>query len=150
MTANITDTIFKEYFDVRDNEIDIQGIVNNTNYMIYLGHARHQYIRKIGIDFNEYAKKGHNFVLLESSMHFKYSLRPHDRFYVTCRIVPTSSPIRFSFEQEIYLADSEQLVLTAHLVTTCVNTRPQPGEKKIYVPDEIKKHYTQINSSCNL
>ena len=37
-------TLFRVDFEVRDNELDIQGIVNNSNYMIYLAHARHKYI----------------------------------------------------------------------------------------------------------
>ncbi len=134
-----TNDIFRHYFEVRDNEIDVQGIVNNTNYMVYLGHARHKYIRSIGIDFNEYAARGHNFVLLDCTMQFKHSLKPDDSFYVTCRILPTESPIRFAFEQEIRLKESDQLILKAHLTATCINTQPQPGEKKIFVPQDIKR-----------
>lgn len=137
---------FKEYFEVRDNEIDIQGIVNNTNYMVYLGHARHKYIQHLGIDFNEYAQQGKNFVILECTLQFKYSLKPNDHFYVTCRMVPTDSPIRFAFEQEIRLKDTDQLVLKANFTTTCVNTQPKPGEKKIYIPDDIKKHYAEVSA----
>lgn len=138
---------FREFFEVRDNEIDIQGIVNNTNYMIYLGHARHKYIQQLGIDFNEYAKRGYNFVALECTLNFKHSLKPSDLFYVTCRMVPTSSPIRFAFEQEIRLKDSDKLILTALFITTCVNTQPKAGEKKIFIPEDIKKHYA-ISEKC--
>ena len=137
---------FREYFEVRDNEIDIQGIVNNTNYMVYLGHARHKYIRSVGIDFNDYAARGYNFVLLDCSMQFKHSLKPDDVFYVTCRLVPTSSAIRFAFEQEIRLKESDKLILTAHLTATCINTQPQPGEKKIFIPQDIQNILAKYGS----
>ena len=138
MKINTSD-VFRTYFEVRDNEIDIQGIVNNTNYMVYLGHARHKYIHSIGIDFNEYAARGYNFVLLDCSMQFKHSMKPDDVFYVTCQLAPTDSPIRFAFEQDIYLKDSDKLILTAKLTATCINTQPKPGEKKIFVPEDIKR-----------
>lgn len=137
---------YKEYFEVRDNEIDVQGIVSNSNYMIYLQHARHKYIQHLGIDFNEYAARGHNFVLIDCHMQFKRSLKPGDLFYVTTQMVPTDSPIRFGFDQEIRLKDAELLILKAHLTATCVNTQPKPGEKKIYIPEEVKK---QFGALCN-
>ena len=34
-------------FEVRDNEIDIQGVVNNANYFIYMAHARHKFLSEI-------------------------------------------------------------------------------------------------------
>ncbi len=106
--------------------------------MTYLAHARHKYIRSVGIDFNEYTLRGHHFVLLDCHMQFKHSLKPNDFFYVTCRIVPTDSPIRFGFEQNIYLKDSPQLILKAQLTATCINQNPKPGEKKIFIPSEIQ------------
>lgn len=107
--------------------------------MVYLGHARHKYILSLGIDFNEYADRGHHFVLIECNMQFKHSLKPLELFYVTCRIVPTDSPIRFAFEQEIRLNDSDRLVLKAHLTATCINTQPKPGERKIFIPKDIER-----------
>ena len=49
----------KEIFEVRDNELDIQGVVNNANYFIYMAHAR-QYIHEIGLNFAEMAQSGKN------------------------------------------------------------------------------------------
>lgn len=139
----MSNTVFKEYFEVRDNEVDIQGIVSNVNYMIYLGHARHKYIQTLGIDFNDYAKRGHNFVVVECTQQFKKPLKPNDLFYVTCSLVQTDSPIRFSFEQEVRLKNSDELILKAHFITACINTQPRPGEKRFYIPDIIKNNFHQ-------
>jgi len=133
--------IFKESFEVRDNEIDIQGIVNNANYMNYLSHARHKYIHKMGINFAEYAKNGQNLVVLSCSLNFKQALRPNDKFYVTCETKPSDSPIRFSFYQEIRLAENDKLALTAEFVATCINEKATTRAERIYVPEDIKKLY---------
>ena len=38
---------YRVEFEVRDNEIDIQGVVNNANYFIYMAHARHKFLSEI-------------------------------------------------------------------------------------------------------
>ena len=50
-------------FDVRDYECDLQGIVNNANYQHYLEHARHLYLRELGIDFSVLSAGGANLVV---------------------------------------------------------------------------------------
>lgn len=49
---------FRIDFRVRDYECDLQGVVNNAVYMHYLSHARHEYIRSVGLDFAELHQKG--------------------------------------------------------------------------------------------
>jgi len=49
--------------EVRDNELDAQGIVNNANYMIYLSHARHKHGELLGINHTNFACKGLNLVI---------------------------------------------------------------------------------------
>ena len=43
--------LYNEEIAVRDYECDIQGIVNNSVYMNYCEHARHEYLKTVGIDF---------------------------------------------------------------------------------------------------
>jgi len=42
---------FKQNFQVRDYECDLQGIVNNAVYLHYLEHTRHEFLKQSGIDF---------------------------------------------------------------------------------------------------
>ena len=61
--------------EVRDNEIDIQGVVNNANYFIYMAHARHKFLKEVlDIDFIEMAKSNMNLFLINSNIEFKKPL----------------------------------------------------------------------------
>ena len=43
--------IFETEMEVRDYECDIQGIVNNANYLHYTEHTRHQVLVSLGVSF---------------------------------------------------------------------------------------------------
>ena len=45
--------IFSIEMQVRDYELDAEGIVNNANYLHYLEHTRHQFCTQNGISFAE-------------------------------------------------------------------------------------------------
>ena len=40
--------IFETRMEVRDYECDIEGIVNNANYLHYAEHTRHLFLRSLG------------------------------------------------------------------------------------------------------
>ena len=46
-----TDYIFETEMEVRDYECDIEGIVNNANYLHYAEHTRHLFLRSLGVSF---------------------------------------------------------------------------------------------------
>lgn len=139
---------FKEYFEVRDSELDMGGIVNNANYLVYLEHARHKYVQTLGLSFSEYVKKGLNFVVVSYQLHYKHSLKSHDKFYITCQLVPHTSALKIVFQQEIHLVGSDKLILTAECVAACVNEHAKNKSEKFIVPEEIKKvmHSSQAHS----
>jgi acyl-CoA thioester hydrolase len=87
---------------VRDYECDMQGIVNNSVYQNYLEHARHEYLRSIGIDFKMYAEKRINLVVIRIELDYKHPLTSGDKFLVTVDI-KKESRIKFAFFQDIYL-----------------------------------------------
>ena len=43
---------------VRDYECDIEGIVNNANYLHYIEHTRHLFLKERGLSFAEMHNKG--------------------------------------------------------------------------------------------
>lgn len=128
-------------FEVRDNEIDMQGIVNNANYFIYFAHARHKFLKEIGVSFAKMAEEKQMLVLVSSTIEFKKSLIAEDKFYVTCQLVPEGS-LRFSFQQEIKRASDDILIAKSFNVAACLdgNNRNRP-----YLPELIKQHFSTEN-----
>jgi acyl-CoA thioester hydrolase len=136
-------SIFSISFEVRDNEVDMQGVVNNANYFIYLAHCRHKYAASIGINFAEFAKNKQNLLLLATDTVFKNSLLPDDKFYVTCQAVSLNSKMKFAFKQEIRLADNDRLILTSLNTATCINGNCDNIRKRAYIPEQILKLLNQ-------
>ena len=50
--------VFETKMEVRDYECDIEGIVNNANYLHYMEHTRHLFLQKCGLSFAEMHRKG--------------------------------------------------------------------------------------------
>jgi acyl-CoA thioester hydrolase len=128
---------FKIDFEVRDNEVDLQGVVNNANYFIYYAHARHKYFKHIGVSFAKMAEEKQYLLLVSTNIEFKKPLRAEDKFYVTCKLVPHESSTRFAFEQEIRRKD-ETLISQSHNVGVCINGN---NKNRPYVPDVIKSSF---------
>ena len=49
---------FETRMEVRDYECDIEGIVNNANYLHYTEHTRHLFLKACGLSFAEMHEKG--------------------------------------------------------------------------------------------
>ena len=120
-------------FEVRDNEIDIQGVVNNANYFVYMEHTRHQFLKDIlNIDFIAMAKENLNLFLISSNIEFKKPLLPNDKFYVTCKLY-REGRIRFAFEQEIRLSSSDLLIAKGLNIGVCMDG----NKNKPFIPDAL-------------
>ena len=76
-------SLFSVDFKVRDYELDMQGIVNNSVYFNYLEHARHEFLLAKGVDFAALARDKVNLVVVRSEMDYKASLTSGDKFQVT-------------------------------------------------------------------
>jgi acyl-CoA thioester hydrolase len=124
----------KVNFEVRDSELDAQGIVNNANYFIYMAHARHKYIAEIGIDFVEMAKNNQNLLLISSNIEYKRPLVSRDLFYVLSEVL-IDGKIKFAFKQEIYKEDGT-LIAKAYNLCVCMDE----NRKRPYLPELIIKH----------
>ena len=126
---------FRVEFEVRDNEIDIQGVVNNANYFIYMAHARHVFLKEIlKIDFIEMAKANLNLFLVNSNIDFKKPLLPNDKFYVTCKLIPEGK-IRFVFEQEVRLSANDALIAKGLNTGVCMDG----NKNRPFIPEVMVK-----------
>ena len=122
--------IYSLNMNVRDYECDIQGIVNNGVYQNYLEHARHEYLKQLGIDFAEYARQGINLVVVRAELDYKTPLASGDKFTVTVEMV-RESRVKFAFIQQIHRSGDNALIMDARIIGTAINPhgRPEIPEK---------------------
>lgn len=124
-----TETYNSSEFIVRDYECDVQGVVNNANYLHYLEHARHEMLISKGIDFIKLHYEGIDLIVTKAEIDYKYPLRSLDRFIVKTSISREGN-IRLIFSQNIIRIPDEKLIVRARITGAAVkNGRPLfPGE----------------------
>ena len=126
---------FKLQLKVRDYECDLQGIVNNAVYQNYLEHARHEYLKTIGVDFNLLTQKGINLVVIRAELDYKFPLKSGDEFFVGLNFV-RESRLKFAFLQDIYRLPDEKLILKAKIIGTALNQKGRPE-----IPEDLDKAF---------
>jgi len=129
---------FSLEMDVRDNELDAQGIVNNANYMIYLSHARHKHGELLNINHTEFAKRGLKLIVTSCTMKFKNSLTANDSFTVTSKITEGELPFHWAHKQDIKRISDGKVIMKAIFNATCVNSNPD-AEATLFIPPEIEQ-----------
>jgi acyl-CoA thioester hydrolase len=128
----MTEYAFSFEMEVRDYECDMQGIVNNAVYQNYLEHARHKFLKHLGLDFAAYAREGINLVVIRAEVDYKASLTSGDKFAVRCNFVRESN-VKFAFYQDIYRLSDEKLSIKAKIIGTAINAKGRPE-----IPEEMK------------
>ena len=117
-------------FEVRDYEVDLQGVVNNANYMHYLEHARHKFLLSKNIGFEALHKEGKDLIVTKAEMRYRLPLRSGDSFVIKSNIMKEGN-VQVAFEQDIFKLPDNKLVLTAKITGACTyNGRP-------IVPSEV-------------
>ncbi len=110
---------------VRDYECDLQAVVNNGVYQNYLEHARHEFLKFLGIDFAKLAAEGINLVVTRVEIDYKLPLRSGDVFLVG--VVPERiSPLRIGFRQRIWRLPDRKEMVSALVVGTALNAKGRP------------------------
>lgn len=123
--------VFEMEFSVRDYELDTQGVVNNAVYQNYLEHARHGYLKSIGLNFNELHEKGTDAVVYKVELEYKRSLLGDDRFVVETHGEQQGN-VRFIFYQNIYKIPGRELVLKGKITGVFMN-----NGRPIRPPEEV-------------
>ncbi|MBR54395.1 thioesterase [Candidatus Poribacteria bacterium] len=117
--------LFKIDFLVRDYECDLQGIVNNSVYQNYLEHARHQFLKTVGLDFSLLFQQGITLVVTRAELDYRWPLKSGDQFWIGLNIHQTSK-IRYQFHQDIYNRNDQRLILSSIFTATSLNDRGRP------------------------
>lgn len=132
--------VFTMKMSVRDYECDLQGIVNNANYLHYIEHTRHEFLKHAGANFAELHQNGIDAVVARMNLQYKTPLRSDDTFESCLHL--TKEGIRYTFYQDIYNATTRQLCFRASVDVACiVNNRLGRSEEldAILEPFLLKK-----------
>lgn len=130
------DVDFEMEMSVRDYECDLQGVVNNAVYQNYLEHARHEYLKTIGIDFKEYTDRGIHLTVTRAELDYKSPLTSGDQFVVTIRL-HQESKVRFAFHQRILLLPEKKIVMQAKIIGVALNANGRP-----FIPERFKEVFS--------
>ena len=109
---------FETRMEVRDYECDIEGIVNNANYLHYIEHTRHLFLKHCGLSFAEMHQKGVDAVVARMNLQYKSPLRCDDEF-MSCLWIEKQG-LKYVFHHDIFRADSDELCFRADVVLVCI------------------------------
>ncbi len=119
--------IFELPIKVRDYEVDVEGIVNNANYLHYLEHTRHEFCDAAGLSFKAMHEQGYDPVVTHIDIRYMRSLGLGDSM-VSKLGLSRRGPV-FVFRQDIFTPDGAQVVgATVDVVSFC-NGRVSRGEE---------------------
>lgn len=119
--------IFETKMEVRDYECDIEGIVNNANYVHYCEHTRHLFLQECGLSFAEMHNKGVDAVVARMNLQYKVPLRPDDE--IISRLWLEKDEFKYIFHQDLFRASDETLCFRGEIMLVClVNGRLSESE----------------------
>ena len=113
-----TKYIFTLEMAVRDYELDSEGIVNNANYLHYLEHTRHAFVKQEGIPFGSMVASGVVPVVNRIEVDYLVPLRSGD--VVLSRLWVERRGVRFIFHQDIYRKSDGALSVRALVSIVCL------------------------------
>lgn len=110
--------IFETKIEVRDYECDIEGIVNNANYLHYMEHTRHLFLREAGLSFAKMHEKGVDAVVARMNLQYKVPLRCDD--IMISKLWIEKQGVRYIFHQDIIREADNELSCRATVELVCL------------------------------
>lgn len=130
--------LFRHEMKVRDYECDIQGVVNNANYLHYLEHARHEFLLSQNVSFSKLHEQGVDFMVSKATLEYKSPLHGDDRFFVAIDL--KREGVKLVCLQDIYRLPDEKLCVKGRIeIVSIENGRLTRGEKFDELFSEIIK-----------
>ena len=119
--------IFTIELEVRDYELDSEGIVNNAVYLHYLEHSRHAFVKQEGIPFGSLTSEGLVPVVRRMTIDYYTPLCSGDT--MLSRLWIEREGPRFIFHQDIFRKKDGQRVVCAVVTIVCMeNGRINRGD----------------------
>ena len=127
---------FSYNFRIRYSEVDAQKIVYNSHYLTFLDVSIFEFFDAIGFNQEEYIKETNNeFHTVRAVVEYKAPATLGDTIEVLTRIKKIGNS-SITFQQEIYLHQSDKLLATGEIVW--VNTN-QEEMVPTTVPDYLRQ-----------
>ena len=145
VSAAGTKYIFETRMEVRDYECDIEGIVNNANYLHYTEHTRHLFLKQCGLSFAEMHDKGVDAVVARMNLQYKSPLRCDDEFI--SRLWVEKHNIKYIFHQDIYRASDSAHCFHGDITLVCL-VNGKLGESAEY--NEAFRPYMVVKDPAHL
>ena len=128
---------FSYNFRIRYSEVDAQKIVYNSHYLTFLDVSIFEFFDAIGFNQEEYIKETNNeFHTVKAVVEYKAPATLGDTIEVLTRIKKIGNS-SITFQQEIYLHESDKLLATGEIVW--VNTN-----QKEMVPTTVPDYLRQL------
>ncbi|CAN6229131.1 unnamed protein product [Urochloa humidicola] len=125
LTSMRKDKCFEIEMEVREDELDEYGVVNNAIYASYLHSGRDVMLEKMGISVDYWTSTGNAMALSELNLKFFAPLRSGDRFVVKVKPIQIKG-VRIIVEHMIETLPDRKLVLKGSATAICLNKNFRP------------------------
>ena len=133
---------YKSEMRVRFGETDLQGVVFNANYLLYVDTAQMDYLRTIGVPYFDMLERGYDIVIVDASLQFLAPARFDEVLEVYARIYEIgNSSIKMDYE--IYEAQSGRFVARAQTAYVIID---KDSQKPVRVPSYIRRAVREFES----
>jgi len=105
---------------VRFADTDAQGVVHNSNYLVWFEVARVEYLREFAGGYQALREQGIEALVLESFCRYRIPARFDDEIVVHTRCV---GPKGARFRYEYAIVRGEELLADGHTEHACVDAR---------------------------
>ena len=112
------DYMFRLRMSVRHYECDVEGIVNNANYLHYMAHTRHKFLLSKGIIFIELHNRCIYTVVARINVQYKSTLTSDVEFESCLNVEKVG--LKYVFKQDIYRLPDYKLVVRANVEAVAV------------------------------
>jgi acyl-CoA thioester hydrolase len=118
------------------------GIVHHANYLIYFEAARVEWLRRRGVDFAEWSRRGINVAVVEASVQYRSAAFFDDHLVIETRLSELrSASIRFAYR----LVRGDTLIAEGDTRLAWMNAERRPQR----IPSDIRETLSAAESPGN-
>lgn len=104
------------------HQTDYAGVVWHGSYLAWMEEARVEYLRSLGVDFENLVALGCDLPVVELSIRYRNPLYMGTPAILKSRILQTGG-VKITWEQEMYSLDGEVLYIAAQVVNVPVDRK---------------------------